>query len=317
MAAGRDRPGRRPRAPCARRTAAPGRTISSTGCGSAPGTGRAAWRAGSAERLREGPRIFLGATSSLRYYGTQAARHARPKRMRSLRSHAAGGRAPACGWHGGTPARNRRRQRLPWASVSADCRGTTETMMRFASLAGASRSCSAAPLWQPRATPGGHRRGVNVRAGPESGAQVLRQVNRDEPALELDRQGDWVRVRLPDRDLRRLDPRLAAGDRREPPPRRRRRPRPSRPAAGAAARPPEPARAVGGADPPGGAIRATDAARPRRALSRDRDSAERARARGRRRRAVHRRQGARRRRRPGHRDRGLGRWCRRAASRAT
>jgi Bacterial SH3 domain len=42
--------------------------------------------------------------------------------------------------------------------------------------------------------------GVNVRARPESGAPILRQVNRDEPVIELGREGDWVEVRLPDRD---------------------------------------------------------------------------------------------------------------------
>jgi hypothetical protein len=41
---------------------------------------------------------------------------------------------------------------------------------------------------------------VNVRAGPGSDAPVLRQVDRDQQALELARQGDWVQVRLPDRD---------------------------------------------------------------------------------------------------------------------
>jgi uncharacterized protein YgiM (DUF1202 family) len=41
---------------------------------------------------------------------------------------------------------------------------------------------------------------VNVRAGPGSDAPILRQVNRDDQALELDRQGSWVQVRLPDRD---------------------------------------------------------------------------------------------------------------------
>ena len=42
--------------------------------------------------------------------------------------------------------------------------------------------------------------GVNVRAGPQSGAQVLLQVHRAEPAVEVAREGDWVRVRLPGRD---------------------------------------------------------------------------------------------------------------------
>ena len=43
-------------------------------------------------------------------------------------------------------------------------------------------------------------KGVNVRARPETGAPILRQVNQGEPAIELQRQGEWVQVRLPDRD---------------------------------------------------------------------------------------------------------------------
>jgi hypothetical protein len=42
--------------------------------------------------------------------------------------------------------------------------------------------------------------GVNVRARPETGAPILRQVNHGELAIELLRQGEWVQVRLPDRD---------------------------------------------------------------------------------------------------------------------
>jgi Bacterial SH3 domain len=42
--------------------------------------------------------------------------------------------------------------------------------------------------------------GVNVRAGPQSGAMVLLQVHLNEPAIELARAGEWVRVRLPDQD---------------------------------------------------------------------------------------------------------------------
>lgn len=41
---------------------------------------------------------------------------------------------------------------------------------------------------------------VNLRGGPGSDAAILRQVNRDDQAVELARQGDWVQVRLPDRD---------------------------------------------------------------------------------------------------------------------
>jgi hypothetical protein len=42
--------------------------------------------------------------------------------------------------------------------------------------------------------------GVNVRAQPRSGAPILLQVHRPEPALEVAREGEWVRVQLPDRD---------------------------------------------------------------------------------------------------------------------
>jgi hypothetical protein len=78
---------------------------------------------------------------------------------------------------------------------------TTETMMRFASLAG-----SLVVLLGGAALAGQGDAlvvigdGVNVRAGPESNTQILRQVDRDEQAVELARQGDWVQVRLPDRD---------------------------------------------------------------------------------------------------------------------
>jgi hypothetical protein len=41
---------------------------------------------------------------------------------------------------------------------------------------------------------------VNVRARPPSGAPVLLQVDRTDPALEVARQGDWVQVRLPEHD---------------------------------------------------------------------------------------------------------------------
>jgi len=43
--------------------------------------------------------------------------------------------------------------------------------------------------------------GVNVRAGPQSGAPVLLQVHRPEAAVEVAREGDWVRVQLPDHDI--------------------------------------------------------------------------------------------------------------------
>ena len=41
--------------------------------------------------------------------------------------------------------------------------------------------------------------GVNVRVEPRSNARVLLQLYRNDPAVELERQGDWVEVRLPDR----------------------------------------------------------------------------------------------------------------------
>jgi Bacterial SH3 domain len=43
--------------------------------------------------------------------------------------------------------------------------------------------------------------GVNVRASPKSEAPVLQQAHRAEPAVELAREGGWVRVRLPERDI--------------------------------------------------------------------------------------------------------------------
>ena len=42
--------------------------------------------------------------------------------------------------------------------------------------------------------------GVNVRARPQTGAPVLLQVNRREAAVEVAREGEWVRVQLPDHD---------------------------------------------------------------------------------------------------------------------
>jgi hypothetical protein len=43
--------------------------------------------------------------------------------------------------------------------------------------------------------------GVNVRARPATGAPILLQVYRNEPAIELERKGEWVEVRLPNRDV--------------------------------------------------------------------------------------------------------------------
>jgi hypothetical protein len=72
--------------------------------------------------------------------------------------------------------------------------------MRFASLAAGLMITFSAAL----GAAGDHLivtgNGVNVRVRPEAGAPVLLQVNRDAPALELDHRGDWVEVRLPDRN---------------------------------------------------------------------------------------------------------------------
>ena len=43
--------------------------------------------------------------------------------------------------------------------------------------------------------------GVNVRARPEAGAPILLQVQRGAAAVEVERRGDWVEVRLPERDV--------------------------------------------------------------------------------------------------------------------
>ena len=75
--------------------------------------------------------------------------------------------------------------------------------MRFVNLAGSAvmlfGSVALAAEGDPLRVSGD---GVNVRARPESGAPILRQVNREEPVIELGRAGDWVEVRLPDRDTR-------------------------------------------------------------------------------------------------------------------
>ncbi|MCC2662931.1 MAG: Bacterial domain [Geminicoccaceae bacterium] len=79
----------------------------------------------------------------------------------------------------------------------------TETTMRFVNLAGSAMmlfgSVALAAEGDPLRVSGD---GVNVRARPESGAPILRQVNREEPVIELGRAGDWFEVRLPDRDTR-------------------------------------------------------------------------------------------------------------------
>jgi hypothetical protein len=43
--------------------------------------------------------------------------------------------------------------------------------------------------------------GVNLRARPQAGAPVLLQVYQGEPAVEVAREGDWVRVRLPKHEV--------------------------------------------------------------------------------------------------------------------
>ena len=108
---------------------------------------------------------------------------------------------------------------------------------------------------------------MNVRAGPESGARILLQVNRDEPAVELGREGDWVRVRLPDRDTAGWihgsllttvgQPAAAGAPAASPPARPRREPAP----AAARAAPAPPARARPGR---GGSAAAVDPQRRRR-----------------------------------------------------
>jgi Bacterial SH3 domain len=74
-------------------------------------------------------------------------------------------------------------------------------MMRFATLAGSLLvllgGAALAAQGDPLVVTGDV---VNVRAGPESNAPILRQVDRDAEAVELARQGNWVQVRLPDRD---------------------------------------------------------------------------------------------------------------------
>jgi uncharacterized protein YgiM (DUF1202 family) len=74
-------------------------------------------------------------------------------------------------------------------------------MMRFATLAGnlvvLLGGAALAAQGDPLVVTGDV---VNVRAGPGADAPILRQVNRDDQAVELARQGDWVQVRLPDRD---------------------------------------------------------------------------------------------------------------------
>jgi pyruvate/2-oxoglutarate dehydrogenase complex dihydrolipoamide acyltransferase (E2) component len=76
-------------------------------------------------------------------------------------------------------------------------------MMRFATLAGSLLVVlSTAAL----GAQGDHLvvtgNGVNVRAEPKAGAPVLLQVYRDDLAVEVGREGDWVEVRLPERDAR-------------------------------------------------------------------------------------------------------------------
>jgi Bacterial SH3 domain len=80
-------------------------------------------------------------------------------------------------------------------------RAPTEAMMRLASLA-----CSLVVLLSGAALAAQGDalvvtgNGVNVRLGPERNAKVVLQVYRNDPAVELGREGDWVEVRLPNRD---------------------------------------------------------------------------------------------------------------------
>jgi Bacterial SH3 domain len=75
--------------------------------------------------------------------------------------------------------------------------------MRFASLAGSLMVLLGSAAL---AAEGDHLvvtgDGVNVRARPESRAPILLQVYHDDPAVELAREGDWVEVRLPNRDAK-------------------------------------------------------------------------------------------------------------------
>ena len=72
--------------------------------------------------------------------------------------------------------------------------------MRFASLAGSLvvllSSAALAAQGDSLVVTGN---GVNVRVEPRPNAKVLLQLYRNDPAVELERQGDWVEVRLPDR----------------------------------------------------------------------------------------------------------------------
>jgi hypothetical protein len=92
--------------------------------------------------------------------------------------------------------------------------------------------------------------GVNLRSRPEAGAAVLLQVYRDEPAVEVARDGEWVRVRLPRHDvigwmhgslLTAADGQALAAPAQPPP---------AQPATPVAPAPPPPATAGGGAAPP-------------------------------------------------------------------
>ena len=98
------------------------------------------------------------------------------------------------------------RVRMPWRHagggsacprppLAAQCPGTTETIMRFASLAGSLvvllAGAALAAQGDALVVTGDV---VNVRAGPGSNAPILRQVNRDEQGVELNRQGSWVQL---------------------------------------------------------------------------------------------------------------------------
>jgi hypothetical protein len=77
-----------------------------------------------------------------------------------------------------------------------------EAVMRFASLAGGLMvvlsGATALAANGDRLVVIGN--GVNVRARPAASAPILLQVYRNDPAIELARSGDWIEVRLPNRD---------------------------------------------------------------------------------------------------------------------
>jgi hypothetical protein len=85
--------------------------------------------------------------------------------------------------------------------LPAHGRESTEAIMRFVSLASSAvflLSLAALAASDEALRVAGN--GVNVRAKPSMQASVLAQARRGEPALELSRAGEWIRVRLPERN---------------------------------------------------------------------------------------------------------------------